>query len=160
VTAVATLQLYAASSGRLVDTVTISPAGTVSYASGAGRDSLEAFRRECANRGVTLGDVEVLEALDGARLGDVEVLCPDVVDQVPNVLVDLREAGGVGHLGDGEQLKIYWTRGKGAAKVRWGTHGDFRRCVRHLGKYVTDPEGLCNTYHVAAVGAPPGKGHP
>lgn len=57
-------------------------------------------------------------------------------------------------------LKKYWTRGPGAAKIGWGTPGDFNRCVAHLGKYVRDPQGLCNTYHQAAVGAPPGKGHP
>ena len=56
-------------------------------------------------------------------------------------------------------LKRYWTKGPGAAKIAWGTPGDFKRCVTHLGKYVRDPEGLCNTYHQAAVGAPPGKGH-
>lgn len=58
------------------------------------------------------------------------------------------------------ELKRYWTKGAGAAKIRWGTSGDFDRCVTHLGKYVANPEGLCNTYHQAAVGAPPGKGHP
>lgn len=57
------------------------------------------------------------------------------------------------------QLRHYWTRGKGAAKIRWGTPGDFNRCVSHLRKYVTDPKGLCNVYHVAAVGAAPGHGH-
>lgn len=58
------------------------------------------------------------------------------------------------------QLREYWTRGPGAAKVRWGTGGDFDRCVRHLRKYVgTRAEGLCNIYHRSAVGAPPGKGH-
>lgn len=57
-------------------------------------------------------------------------------------------------------LRRYWTRGKGAAKIVWGTPGDFKRCVRHLRKYVgTGAEGLCNVYHTSAVGAPPGKGH-
>lgn len=57
-------------------------------------------------------------------------------------------------------LRRYWTRGKGAAKILWGTPGDFKRCVRHLRKYVgTGAEGLCNIYHQTAVGAPPGKGH-
>ena len=65
--------------------------------------------------------------------------------------------------GDGpaRRLKRYWTKGEGAAKIAWGTPGDFNRCVYHLGKlFVTDPQGLCNTYHQAAIGAPPGKGHP
>lgn len=58
-----------------------------------------------------------------------------------------------------DQLREYWVRGEGAVKIRWGTDGDFDRCVRQLGRYVRDPEGLCNRYHQAAVGAPPGKGH-
>ena len=57
------------------------------------------------------------------------------------------------------ELKEYWTHGPGAAKIAWGSPGDFDRCVAHLGKYVRDPEGLCNTYHQAALGHPPGKGH-
>ena len=57
-------------------------------------------------------------------------------------------------------LRRYWTRGKGALKIRWGSPGDFKRCVRHLRKYVgTGAEGLCNIYHQSALGAPPGKGH-
>lgn len=63
--------------------------------------------------------------------------------------------------GDGgaENLKEYWTHGAGAAKIRWGTPGDFNRCVTHLQKYVTDPEGLCNVLHRRALGRPPGQGH-
>lgn len=57
------------------------------------------------------------------------------------------------------KLRNYWVHGEGALKIRWGTDGDFDRCVKHLGKYVADPKGLCNTYHQAALGAPPGKGH-
>lgn len=57
------------------------------------------------------------------------------------------------------KLKEYWTHGPGAIKIRWGTPGDFDRCVKQLRKYVRDPEGLCNTYHQAALGQPPGKGH-
>lgn len=61
--------------------------------------------------------------------------------------------------GDGQarKLKAYWVHGEGAAKIRWGTPGDFNRCVVQLGKYVQDPKGLCNSYHVAALGVPPGK---
>lgn len=59
-----------------------------------------------------------------------------------------------------EQLKNYWTHGAGAAKIRWGEPHDFDRCVKQLRPYVRDPEGLCNTYHQAALGHPPGQGHP
>lgn len=56
------------------------------------------------------------------------------------------------------QLADYWTRGKGAAKIRWGTPGDFDRCVRLLRRYFPrNPEGLCNRLHTRALGKPPGK---
>jgi hypothetical protein len=44
-----------------------------------------------------------------------------------------------------ERLKRYWTVGKGAAKIRWGTPGSWRRCYKHLVKYVgpTVAPGLC-----------------
>jgi len=44
-----------------------------------------------------------------------------------------------------ERLKKYWTVGKGAAKIRWGTPGSWRRCYRHLVKYVgpTIAPGYC-----------------
>lgn len=47
------------------------------------------------------------------------------------------------------KLKSYWTHGKGAAKIRWGTKGDLTRAHRHLSKYV-GPErawGLAQNYH-------------
>src|SRR5690606_18057447 len=41
------------------------------------------------------------------------------------------------------RLRRYWTRGPGAAKIRWGAPGDFKRCVRQLRKYVgPGAEGL------------------
>jgi hypothetical protein len=81
---------------------------------------------------------------------DIETL--DVND--PGIIKISAEA-----YGSDRDLREYWTHGEGAAKIRWGTPGDFDRCVRHLGKYVRNPQGLCNEYHVEAVGAPPGKGH-
>lgn len=57
------------------------------------------------------------------------------------------------------QLQRYWIAGKGAAKIRWNTPGDFLRCVRHLRKYFPlDPKGLCNILHTKATGGPPGHG--
>jgi hypothetical protein len=43
-----------------------------------------------------------------------------------------------------ERLKRYWTIGKGAAKIRWGTPGSWRRCHRHLVKYM--PPGVAAGY--------------
>ncbi len=35
-----------------------------------------------------------------------------------------------------ERLKRYWTVGKGAAKIRWGTPGSWTRCYKHIVKYM------------------------
>jgi N-acetylglutamate synthase-like GNAT family acetyltransferase len=79
---------------------------------------------------------------------------------VPNVLFDWRAfqkerdvniPGGPGH-----NLRNYWVRGPGAAKIRWKTAGDWTRCVAQLGRYVKDPKGLCSEYHKQATGMWPG----
>lgn len=55
-------------------------------------------------------------------------------------------------------LQRYWLTGKGAAKIRWGSPGDFKRCVRALAtKFPENPEGLCNILHQKALGKPPGE---
>ena len=59
--------------------------------------------------------------------------------------------------GAGERLKRYWAFEEGAAKIKWGTDGDFDRCVRHLRGKVADPEGYCNVVHRMATGKPPGQ---
>ena len=48
-----------------------------------------------------------------------------------------------------ERLKNYWTHGKGAAKIRWGTKGDLTRCHRHLAKYLGPQRawGYCQNRH-------------
>ena len=51
-----------------------------------------------------------------------------------------------------EKLHEYWVHGEGAAKIAWGSPGDFDRCVRHLEKYVADPEGYCAKAHHDALG--------
>lgn len=57
------------------------------------------------------------------------------------------------------QLQRYWLSGKGAAKIRWNSPGDFLRCVRALrSKFPDEPEGLCNILHTKATGGPPGHG--
>lgn len=61
----------------------------------------------------------------------------------------LAAAGGLDrNRGNAEKLRRYWTHGKGAAKIRWGAHGDWRRCVRSLGKYMgVRAKGYCQLRH-------------
>lgn len=55
-------------------------------------------------------------------------------------------------------LKRYWLSGEGAAKIRWGTPGAFKRCVSNLREHFPQAtEGLCaNLYH-EATGHWPGE---
>jgi hypothetical protein len=66
----------------------------------------------------------------------------------------LLSAGGLDrNRGNAEQLRRYWTKGKGAAKIRWGTPGDWKRCVRYLSKYMgTRAKGYCQLRHKDATG--------
>lgn len=51
------------------------------------------------------------------------------------------------------RLKRYWLHGPGAAKIRWGSPGDWRRCVRHLSKYMGPrAKGYCQLRHRDANG--------
>jgi HK97 family phage prohead protease len=66
-----------------------------------------------------------------------------------------RAGGAVTNPGGTERLHEYWVHGEGAAKIAWGSPGDFDRCVRHLGKFIKDPKGYCNLAHHAALGIYP-----
>ena len=55
--------------------------------------------------------------------------------------------------GNAEQLRRYWTSGPGAAKIRWGTPGDWTRCTRQLHKYMgSRAQGYCQLLHRRATG--------
>ena len=69
----------------------------------------------------------------------------------------VRLGGQTAHPADTERLHEYWVHGEGAAKVAWGTPGDFDRCVAELGKYIKDPQGYCNLAHHAALGIWPAQ---
>jgi len=52
-----------------------------------------------------------------------------------------------------EKLRRYWTTGKGAAKIRWGTPGDWTRCYRQLRKHMgLRAKGYCQNLHKRATG--------
>ena len=69
-------------------------------------------------------------------------------------VLSVTAAGGLDrNRGNAEKLRRYWTRGEGAAKIRWGTSGDWARCVRHLGKYLGPrAKGYCQLRHKEALG--------
>lgn len=55
--------------------------------------------------------------------------------------------------GNAETLRQYWSVGKGAAKIRWGTEGDLTRCARNLNKYMPGRSyGYCQNLHQRIFG--------
>lgn len=57
--------------------------------------------------------------------------------------------------GNAERLRQYWEHGEGAAKIRWAPNsGAWRRCVRHLSKYLGPrAKGYCaiRMHHVLGI---------
>lgn len=52
-----------------------------------------------------------------------------------------------------EKLRRYWSSGKGAAKIKWGLPGDWKRCYRHLRKYMgLRAKGYCQNLHKRNTG--------
>lgn len=58
-----------------------------------------------------------------------------------------------GGQGNAETLRRYWSVGRGAAKIRWGTKGDLTRCHRQLNKYMPGRAwGYCQNLHQRIFG--------
>lgn len=152
-----TISVIDVATGNTLDKITVEAGGLVTCLATFGSAVTQAVREAYAERGLVLTAAAIVEGLDGYTDGTVRfaadepVLEAGWVPPVPNVLLDLREAGS------DRKLRKYWTKGEGAAKIGWGRPGDFDTCVSHLGKYVTDPKGLCAEYHKAATGEWPGK---
>lgn len=69
-----------------------------------------------------------------------------------------KKAGGADkNKGGAEKLRKYWTVGKGGAKIRWGSDGDWTRCVTQLTKYLGPrSKGYCALRHKEMNGIWPG----
>lgn len=73
---------------------------------------------------------------------------------------EVKAGGADRNRGNAEQLRRYWTHGEGAAKIRWGEPGDFKRCVRAVEKHMPGrAEGYCANRHKEALGVWPGQEH-
>lgn len=94
-----------------------------------------------------------------ARALDATDLIPD--EWATTVEEFKRGKGWVTHPEETARLHRYWTRGKGAAKIRWGQPHDFYRCRTQLAKYI-NPLYLnrtCAQWHHDALGYWPGQHH-
>lgn len=100
---------------------------------------------------------DVLKQVDGLENVAASALPVFDIDHVLTVLHGPRglvAAGGADrNRGGAEKLRRYWTRGAGAAKIRWGTPGDWTRCVRYLSKYMGPrAKGYCQLRHKEVTG--------
>lgn len=93
-----------------------------------------------------------------------EDLVPDFsIREAVAAQVDLAKTedgpGWLTHPVDTDRLRDYWVRGEGAAKIAWGTPGDFNRCRVNLAKYVKPQylSGYCANRHYDALGIWPGE---
>jgi hypothetical protein len=61
--------------------------------------------------------------------------------------------------GGNNNLEEYWKHGEGAAKIRWGTPGDWTRCHAHLAKHVGSERAkrICAQWHHDTTGVWPGS---
>jgi len=72
-------------------------------------------------------------------------------------LLDEKAGGLDRNRGGAEKLRRYWTVGKGGLKIRWGTDGDWTRCVKQLSKYLGPrAKGYCALRHKEMNGYWPG----
>jgi hypothetical protein len=96
-------------------------------------------------REFTLAEIGELSASKNLYGEFGEIIVASGVPGVADTPADFKNAA---------KLKNYWTRGKGALKIRWGTPGDLTRCHRHLSKYVGPQRawGLAQSYHKSLFG--------
>lgn len=111
-------------------------------------------------KGKWVHDPQLLTDLRSATPPPVVVLddatLVDVLEQVDGK--GITAAGGLDrNRGGAAKLRRYWLYGKGAAKIRWRTPGDWTRCYRQLAKYMGPrAKGYCALRHKEANGYWPG----
>lgn len=93
---------------------------------------------------------------EALRASAAEVLA--FVDVAPGKTED--GPGWLTHPVDTDRLRDYWVRGPGAAKIGWGTPGDFNRCRAFLAEYIKPQHlsGYCANRHYDALKSWPGRG--
>jgi hypothetical protein len=127
------------------------------------RNAIQAYgRSKPGKRGVVRRHIaKMARQLDKKELiptnwkeaSDSESMVASLRDRIA-IVESVVAAGGLDrNQGNAERLRQYWTRGEGAAKIRWGTSGDWKRCVKYLGKYMgVRAKGYCQLRHKDALG--------
>jgi hypothetical protein len=112
-------------------------------------DSAIASARAALRRAYGELGEEVPESLTAASFAVNDI--PEITKDAPGWITNPRETS---------RLRNYWAVGPGAARIAWGTPGDFNRCRANLAEYVQRPDwlaGLCANIHFDALGFWPGQ---
>ena len=100
----------------------------------------ETVRDHVARRAIELGRDDLLAKMLGGGM-------------------EAKRGGADRDRGNADALRRWYVHGEGAAKIRWGTDGDFMRCVRIAGKHMGErAKGYCQLRHIEATGQPAGRG--
>lgn len=91
-----------------------------------------------------------------ARITDT--LLVNANEEIFRQMSEKAEGGLDKNRGGAEKLRRYWVHGEGAAKIQWGTPGDWSRCVAELTPHMgVRAKGYCNLRHHDALGVYPGQ---
>lgn len=138
-------------------------------------DELDEECLDCAKQAAEAEEIGTYKIVDLTDLTEEEVAAYDAMSpeeqdefQESRSLVIVASAfapgtkdgpGWITHPIPTGRLRRYWLKGAGAAKIAWGTPGDFRRCRSQLRKYIANPKwlnGACANLHYEANGYWPG----
>lgn len=126
-----------------------------------------AFQEGYVRLGHEFADEMTPEQIDASAAALADCGCADSKEEADAIIAAATFAPGtkdgpgwITHPIPTARIRRYWTKGKGAAKIAWGTPGDFNRCRAQLAKYVQKPDwlaGLCSNMHKEVLGVWPGQ---
>lgn len=138
-------------------------------------DELDQECLDCAEQAAAAEEIGAYKIVDLTELTEEEIAAYDAMNpeqqdafQEERSLVIVAAAfapgtkdgpGWITHPVPTARIRRYWLKGAGAAKIAWGTPGDFRRCRSQLRKYIANPKwlnGACANLHYEANGYWPG----
>jgi hypothetical protein len=120
----------------------------------------DAAKRHIRKRAKDLGAEDMIPDTWATQVGTADEYLQEpaeFVDVAPGKTED--GPGWLTNPVDTDRLRDYWVRGPGAAKIVWGTPGDFNRCRMNVAEYVKPQHlnGYCANRHYDALGFWPGR---
>jgi hypothetical protein len=110
-------------------------------------------KRHIMKRAIGLGKEELIPENWKGAASNLDEIVASMKSRTEEYGVLIAAGGADRNRGNAEKLRRYWVSGKGAAKIRWGAPGDWKRCVRYLSKYMGPrSKGYCQLRHKEALG--------